>query len=340
MTDDCVTASLPELTEALNAVTVKSEGAFLIAGEELSVKSFQQAGLLGYPPPDCPIVAALTLGIYTRLFAVMKMPVLNDAYRRKEDLTPVLQSSNWGRTEVLHGWFIEEIFSNSSLFARRSGIGRVLGPGEYVVVSPTDMRLAIGQEVAAVFPHEFVGLQPGFYHAVSYANEDASDQIRMVRFYWNVTAEGAASLVKQITERFRKMGLPYRFKVVNLVPTFERRDSAVLMVPQRYFQASMPLVMNIASELRPYMEPEVPMLTRRIGTGIGFAEDPGTGESFGFSVSKLLAEVVWEAFSEGRSDLGTRMKILRKKFEKRHANAERLYLARSTFDIYDFDTAN
>ena len=43
----------------------------------------------------------------------------------------------------------------------------------------------------------------------------------------------------------------------------------------------------------------MPLFARRLSQGLGFAEDPGTSESFGTARCRLVAEAMWIAFVRG-----------------------------------------
>ena len=46
-------------------------------------------------------------------------------------------------------------------------------------------------------------------------------------------------------------------------------------------------------ELAEHLRPDTPLFTKQLAPGLGFAEDPGDGGSFGMHRCRLLAEAIW-----------------------------------------------
>ena len=112
-----------------------------------------------------------------------------------------------------------------------------LWPGQYVVQSGGGPPQP-GQPILAYFPRESATLQPGFFFVFSDAAVAWDEPFSMMRFYWNVTAEGAPELLARLTGRLNRFQIPFRFKTLTLPEGYDRYDSAVLFISRRWFQAA------------------------------------------------------------------------------------------------------
>ena len=96
------------------------------------------------------------------------------------------------------------------------------------------------------------------------------------------------------------------FLIASIVPTarFAQPIGTVILYPMLGLSglfvpvAALPPALQIVArvlpairaEVRKYLRPATPLLTRILHEGIGLAEDPATGESFGMSRSRLIAQ--------------------------------------------------
>ena len=103
------------------------------------------------------------------------------------------------------------------------------------------------------------------------------------------------------TTRLNAIGLPFRLKVVNDPGGYDRCDSAIFAFQRKDRDRSLPEVLRLCEELGDAIAPGIPAMTRPIVTGVGFAEDPGGGESFGADRSRLIAEALVRAHELARA---------------------------------------
>jgi hypothetical protein len=192
-----------------------------------------------------------------------------------------------------------------------------------------------GQEIEVIFWHHQTNFQRDFYHATFLNEEDVSDQRQLVRTYWNVAFDGSCLLLEYVSERFRKFQIPYRLKIANSTATFPRCDCTVLMFPQRFYGLAAKLIAEVAPRIAPHVRGIPPAFTKKLVPGLGLAEDPGTGESFGLNRCQLIAEAIWMAYVAGKQDETSRDLALRNLLSS-NQSASKLFLVRSKSDIYAF----
>ncbi|GAA1005109.1 hypothetical protein GCM10009556_009550 [Acrocarpospora pleiomorpha] len=111
------------------------------------------------------------------------------------------------------------------------------------------------------------------------------------RLYLNIRATQAAWVLGPLAVALDRAGIPYETKVLAHPRAYLRRDAAVIYVPTSEFDRAADLVAaRVAGDGIRLADP-VPTLTRRLGPGIGSADEPddiGQGQSHGQWVSGLL----------------------------------------------------
>lgn len=173
-------------------------------------------------------------------------------------------------------------------------------------------------------------LFPGFYMTFGNADDDPTQPL--VRFYWNISVRGAAPLMSELTRLFNEAEIPFRFKMLNVPSMYGRTDSAVLYVPRAHYRVAHILVSRIRDRLRNYLLPQVSALVKRIAPGVGLAEDPGPGKSFGRVVTGILAEALAERARAGTAT--GRMRSVLTALRARGVDPKRPYLMSGSIDDY------
>jgi hypothetical protein len=172
-------------------------------------------------------------------------------------------------------------------------------------------------------------MQPGFYFAFGNSPEEDFDPPCMVRFYWAVKSGGAVLLTGELTAALNRLRVPFRFKTGLESYSYGRLDAAVLYVHQRFYQIAARLVAPVYQQVRAVLMSGSPMFTKPLAPGLGLAEDPGTGESFGMQRCRLLADAVLGA-EEPSLDAVIR------RLEFAGVRADCPYLSPGSADQYDF----
>jgi hypothetical protein len=158
----------------------------------------------------------------------------------------------------------------------------------------------------------------------------------LVRFYWHVDAAGAVQLMGLLTRRLNRAGLPFRLKVVNDPRGFGRCDAAVLYIRQADYAAGAAIVGDIYPHLAAHVGRAIPALTHCLAPGLGLAEDPGQGESFGLHRCMLLAEGLVRGEEAGHGDADARLSVIEQRFAEAGLNLERPYLRPDSTAEYPF----
>ncbi len=191
-------------------------------------------------------------------------------------------------------WKVIHVNSDGSVIVDKSELRKLAKSGEYLKEIPIK-NLQQGDFVKLFIPTELMTKEDGFFHV--YGKEISDDfNEAMIRFYFNITPEGAIKLVELLSNR---LTIPFQFKCLKKSNSYTRADAGVLYFDKRYFFEIYPILQDIFTEINPFLKPEIPVFSFKIANGIGFAENPPEeSESFGTTRSKLIAEAIVKAFWE------------------------------------------
>src|SRR5438552_7494848 len=112
-----------------------------------------------------------------------------------------------------------------------------------------------------------------------------------------------------------------------------RTDAIVLYLARRYHQMSVRLMMEMPPEIASRLRRATPLFTLPLQFGVGLAEEPNTGESFGMHRCRLTAEGIVEAWQRGDQSATGRLAAITSQFTKAGFNLDRPYLSPSSTDL-------
>lgn len=157
----------------------------------------------------------------------------------------------------------------------------------------------------------------------------------VVRFYWNLTAEGALDYVRFCTEALNRERLHFKTKVISDPRAYHRSDAGVLYVNRADLRETLPIIKDIHGRLQGKIKPATPLFAKRLADGLGFAEDPRDDNSFGFSRAKIIAGALIRCLVEGRSSRGEIVQFIRQSFEEEGIDALAPYALRD--HLFDYE---
>lgn len=262
----------------------------------------------------------------------------NDGEKPKRPLdgrTPFVDSlsaANRGRGFVEGGWVVREIHDTTAI-VERHGLSLWVPVDDCVV--PAGARITAGEPVGLPHSRELPAYSPGFYSAFSDRSFPASNTTRVVRLYWNLRQEGAVPFVEAVSERLNHARLPFRFKVLSDPDNYERCDAAVIYLPVETYQEATPIIERIHTHVASLLRTITPAFTKPLAPGLGLAENPPGGHSFGMHRCGLVADGLITAFSEAASSLPERAELAIKRFAEAGVDIESPFLNPGSADSYD-----
>jgi hypothetical protein len=318
-----------ELRRDLSAVVIRSPYELEIRGESLPLPDpavlYQRNPMLF---ATSPLYVHLQNEIYDRLYT-------RPAGRMSagEDLTPLLSAANQGQERWEHDWAFWQPDAGGGVWATRDVSVVLAQPGQWAV--PNGGAPSPGAPLSVFLAKELPRAQPGFYIALSETPFDRFTEGRMLRVYFNVEERGAAELMSAVTDLLNAFLIPFRFKILNHRGAFTRADGSVIYCGRRYYGVLSRLLPRIRERVRDALREPVPLFTKALYPGIGFAEDPGSGDSFGLSRSRLLTQAIWNAWSRGDQSVDGRLAELERLFVAAGLRLDKPYLNAGSADLYE-----
>jgi hypothetical protein len=221
--------------------------------------------------------------------------------------------------------------------SKDSGMQLFVQPHELSTLEKHHSDYSVGTKVALRLPKEMRGISPGFYMALSNTpfpkNRKRREQI--VIFYWNLSPQGAVIFMRLATVILNKSKLPFRLKALDNLGAFNNRcDTAVLYISKSYYRPIFKLIQKIYPSIKPFLREQIPLFTKRVAIGVGVAEEPDNGESFGQYRCRLLAEGIIRAYEKGDRFIGERLQSVIRRFDEDKINLNKPFL-NSSSNCYD-----
>jgi HopA1 effector protein family len=189
-------------------------------------------------------------------------------------------------------------------------------------------------------PHNLI--QNGFYIAVS--NRGSFDgslspaDSQIVRFYFNITVDGAIALMEALTVELNQANVPFNFKVLYNPTDYSRYDPGVLYIQRGYYRVVHLILEKIYPQQQEYFRAAIPLFTKQIAPGLAIAEEPnrkfGEAESFGLNRCQIVANALIEANDEGDFTPETKLAAIVQNFGKMGISLEYPFLNSDAVDIY------
>lgn len=321
-----------ELSAILGAVTIHSPEQFSFAGDP----PLKVTPLSGEPSP---LVRELRDVLYQRCYArpfpdapAPAAPGADPGFPHR------LSAANQSRDRWDPGWRIYEVRTGGWIAVQKGDRCRSAQPGEYATHAGPGIPPRVGDPASLLVLRESHQLQAGFYYAFGETLSDQFDDFQIVRFYFHSSAEGIFALLRHLTGRLNRYAVPFRMKCLSDPAFYDRTDAAVLYVARRWFQMAAAVVLDLPADAAAGLRSTVPLFSRLLRPGVGLAEDPGNGESFGMHRCRLVAEGLVEAWQSGLRGPGERLEAVRARFTAAGMSLERPHLnAGSTELAFGFD---
>lgn len=331
-------SALAELGPVLEAIEVVSPTAVRLEGqpyERPAANPAQAAAAEG----GAAVVPLLTELLYAQAYVrrIGAPPPPPPAAGADDDLTPALSAAHPGRERWEEGWTVRQSLSTGRVVAERGGDARFLWPGEFVAADGPGMPPARGMRLRLWRPRESPTLQPGFWFA--FGSAGGSEELPLVRVYWNFAADAAPAVVAALLGPLDRYGLPFRFKCLSSRALYPRTDCAVLYVARRHWALAAELALAARERVAEGMGDDAPLFARALAPGLAFAEDPGSGESFGMHRCRLLAEGVWAAWRAGTRAPAARLDAVAEAFRRGGVDPERPWLGAGSTGRYEVPDA-
>jgi hypothetical protein len=324
-----------DLRKLLRAIEIRSPLEYEFAGRTHKVASFgagQSPMWTAWSAGQPPLVVDLQTHIYDQAYC-RPLGTRSDPPAQTTSMIETLSAANAGRDRWEAGWSLVQMMQNGHAMGRKGDCESMFAPGEFAMANGAPP--SAGTPLNVLFARESRTQQPGFYVANGETPAPSGSDSRMTRIYWHISEEGAVPLTRTVTALLNRYQIPFRFKTLSYSGVYSRSDAAVLYFAARYFQIVARLLPAIRADVRKYLRPATPLLSLKMHEGIGLAEDPGNGESFGMNRSRLVAQAIWDGYARGMQSEEARMAELAIQFQRTGLSLDRPHLRAASADIYE-----
>jgi hypothetical protein len=322
-----------QLQQILAEIRIVSPESFVFAGEEVKASAAPAPGATS-PVQNSPLVLRLQEYLYRRCYcATMHSDTAPpQPASGSEEFVRELSQANASVSRWDASWRVSQVESNGQIWAEKGGVLRVFQPGEFVNFADAGSPIRIGSTISTYIARESTTVQPGLYFAFG-ETVGPSDPMDLFRLYWNVDARGVVALLRLVTRDLNRFQVPFQFKSSVWPQGYARRDAAVLYVKKRFYSLVSRLAVAWSQLCAESLRDDVPLFTLPIAPGLGLAEDPETGESFGMNRCRHVAEALWSAHTRSLP-VDAYLGAVKEQFEQHKLNFQRPYLNPGSVDLY------
>ena len=328
-----------EIRPILEAIHVQSPAAFRFGNEAVQVAPSAPSlpGFPGHPLPQMPLIQHLQGMLYARCYMrrLHEGPLAMPEQAPPPDPAFVdrLSKANNSRQRWEGGWNIYAIGANGQLWLQKGDRQRSAVPGEFITSGVPGMPPQQGAAVSLLAHRESTNSQPGFYYIFGETLSDAWDEHALLRLYFHSTAEGAPDLLRYLIASLNRYQVPFRMKALVHPSMYQRADAVVLYTAKRYYTIAARIARDMPQDAAASLGSTTPLFTRELRPGIGMAEDPGNGESFGMHRCRLVAEGIVDAWMAGDQSVEGRLRAIAARFSTSGFRFDLPYLSPGSVDF-------
>jgi hypothetical protein len=186
------------------------------------------------------------------------------------------------------GWIVLATDADGACLAGKGEARRWAAAGRYAGCDRAGLPPMPGDRIALPEHLAWHDVESGQWAAQSSVPPEGP----LVRVYVNVGPDAIGDAVHRIVEWLVDEDIAFRMKCPVGTDGFARADALVLYLERALWPSCERGVLAWAEELAPLLRSGRPALTQALAPGVGYAEDPGDGRSFGQHRCALLAEAV------------------------------------------------
>ncbi|BAZ04478.1 T3SS effector HopA1 family protein [Calothrix sp. NIES-3974] len=250
------------------------------------------------------------------------------------DFYKKLHSHNHGSGYLEPDWEVLRREPDGSLAVTKAGLTmyatrgvhwdspRTPRPGDYIAIKMPKNRL-----------------HNGYYIAISNIGKiEPSDRNhpQLGRIYLNCSATGGVVLIDALTHKLNHAEIYFTLQMLCHSQAFTRYDAGILIFNLKDYGKIHQILSQIYSQ--DYFHPEIPILTKYLAPGIGFAEEPQQKfypqEGYGSNRCQIITNALIETWENGQDSELERIECINKHFAQQQIDLQKPYLNPGSEDIY------
>jgi HopA1 effector protein family len=228
------------------------------------------------------------------------------------DFCQRLQQSNSSRGYLDPDWQVVAATPAGELVVVKDGLHLHINPQYHL---PPDFRQAQPSDFIPIFlPPNLVGKDA--YIIVGNSGKPATDGNTppSVRVYFNFTPDAAVAIADRLTRQFNQLALRFEFAILHDPGLFHRYDSGKLYLGQSDYLQAQTMLAEIYRAYQSEFSANIPVFAKQLAPGLGVAEEPPSGDTFGIQRCKLVATALVTAMERGETAATDKLRIVRSHF--------------------------
>jgi HopA1 effector protein family len=244
-----------------------------------------------------------------------------------------LHQSNTGNGYIDTNWQVTAEADNDELVVAKGGLYLHINPQQHL---PKDLdRPNIGDVVPIYLPNNLAGVDT----YIIVGDQGVPDQAQSVQIYFNFTPDAAIDITQKITQELNKLKIPFQFDILHNPSLFYQYNSGSLRLSQSNYFAVQTFLQKTYEAHQTDFSPNVPLFSKQLALGLGLAEVPNTGETFGEQRCEVLATGLVIAMEQDKSSLTDKLEVIYQVFSDARIDWLQPYLNPSMSDSYQIYVA-
>lgn len=257
-----------------------------------------------------------------------------DVENRNRIFVELLSQANSSIGHWEPGWTISKLEKNGKIAIKKNDLTLWVMPSQFALMHSNHGYPHIGDRGYVAMVKEFRELLPGYYMANG--NTPIEEYSSITRIYWNISSDGAISLLKSLTSELNENNISFQFKILKNESHYTRADAGVLYLNKGDILKARNALSAIYHNIKTYLKLSVPLFAKRLASGISLAEDPANGESFGQNRTRLFAEAICNFHVRDTSRLEEKLRYIKSYFKTHDIDFNKPYLKNANSeDKYD-----
>ena len=211
--------------------------------------------------------------------------------------------------------------TRSAFLVRKDGLDFTVASGGFRPRGNAPLR--DGCSVRVLVPSERWFRSPGYmlFYGRRVPRPRAA-AIPRTRLYLDLDVAGARQVIG-LCRRFNDARLPFTLKVAGHPAAYDRCDTVILFIERDDYIRASEILTGAAMEFRARLRARIPAFTKGLAPGVGVSDDPPSGESFGESRCRLLAEGIVRAHDSGAGTVESRLRKIEETFLREGISLDR-----------------
>lgn len=248
--------------------------------------------------------------------------------RKKLVLNYVEILNNIEKPADMNNWYIKNQVGSNAVRTQRGFSEKVFSNNGF---NPSIEKFVLSEKEIVSFEYPYYYLKDGYFWLLA-QNLLTITNDQLFRFYFNLSGdnlEGISILLRFLLNEFDSRNISYRAKAPILNEQFNKADSFVLYVDKVHIDMAIYLIKGLQKDICIYLRDEIPLFTKEIFKGVGFAEEPqdDINQSFGkVKISEIIKILMKIDFQNSKLDsIALITHILPKIHEKFYLNKGSFY---------------